>query len=113
MGIVLPMSLRSAENVSFPSLNFGSLSFSSFWSGQLIVPASLPPSFLTVRVDVRFAPPISYSHFHVPTGSAPFLSSAAPARPQSPSTSATERIAFMNRLREVVQGKRSNVDRRP
>ena len=91
--ILLSMTFRTAENVSFPSLNFRSLSFSSFWSGQLIVPASLSPSFLIVRVDVRFLSPISYSHFHVPTGSA--LSSRAPARPHSPSTNAAERIAFM------------------
>src|SRR5438034_11115689 len=46
MGIVLPMNFRSAENVSFPSLNFGSRIFSSFWSGQLIVPARMSPSLL-------------------------------------------------------------------
>src|SRR5262249_5058719 len=45
------------------------------------------------RVDTRFCPPISYSHFHVPTGSA--FSSRAPALPHSPSTSTAERVAFM------------------
>ena len=87
------MNFRTAENVSFPSLNFRSLIFSSFWSGQLIVPASLSPSFLIVRSDVRFWSPISYSHFHVPTGSA--FSPCAPASPQNPSTNAAERIVFM------------------
>src|SRR5207249_1746743 len=76
--ISLSMSFRTAENVSVPSFSFRSLRLVSFWSGQLIVPASLSPSFLIVKVDVRFCPPISYSHFHVPTGSA---LSAAPARP--------------------------------
>src|SRR4051794_17706243 len=59
------------------------------------MPLSLSPSFLMTRVDVRFAPPISYSHFHVPTGSAAFLSSRAVARPHSPNISAAERIVFM------------------
>ena len=87
------MNIRSAEKVRSPSFSFTSLSFVSFWSGQLIVPASLSPSFLIVRVDIRFWPPISYSHFHVPTGSA--FSPCAPARPQNPSTNAAERIVFM------------------
>src|SRR5207245_1103038 len=99
--IVLSMSFRSAENVSLPSLNFGSLIFSSFWSGQLIVPTNLSPSFLGVRVDVRCCPPISYSHCHVPTGFA--FSSRAPAGPQSPSTLAAERIAFMTVSEEPRQ----------
>src|SRR5437879_5548689 len=99
--IVLSMIFRSAENVSFPSLNFGSLIFSSFWSGQFIVPTNLSPAFLSVRVDVRFCPPISYSHCHVPTGFA--FSSRAPARPQSPSTIAAERIAFMRASEERGQ----------
>src|SRR5260221_6886890 len=90
--ISLSMSLRTAENVSVPSFSFRSLRFVSFWSGQLIVPASLFPSFLIVKVDVRFWSPISYSHFHVPTGT---TLSAAPARPQTPSANAIERIAFM------------------
>src|SRR5262249_53398512 len=62
-------------------------------SGQVMVPTSLSPSFLSVKVAVRCCPPISYSHFHVPTGSD--LSSAALVRPQTPRTNATERIAFM------------------
>src|SRR3984885_4733234 len=66
--ISLSMSFRTAENVRVPSFSFRSLSFVSFWSGQLIVPASLSPSFLIVKVDVRFMSPILYSHFHVPTG---------------------------------------------
>src|ERR1041384_6402337 len=92
MGISLPMNFRTAEYVRVPSFSFTSLRFSSFWSGQLIVPPSLSPSVLTVRVAVRFCPPISYSHFHIPTGS---TLSAAPARPQTQSTNAIERIAFM------------------
>src|SRR5262249_1474236 len=84
---------RSAENVSSPSLNCTSLSFDSCLSWYVIIPVSLPASFLRSRVDSRFCPPISYSHFHVPTGSA--FWSPAPARPQSPSTNATERIGFM------------------
>src|SRR5262249_13079531 len=72
--------------------SFRSLRFVSFWSGQLMVPASLSPSFLIVRVDVRFCAPLSYSHFHVPTGS---TLSAAPARPQIPRTNASERTAFI------------------
>src|SRR5215472_2257266 len=54
------------------------------------------------RVDSRVCPPISYSHFHVPTGSA-FLS-CAPARPHSPSTSAADRIVFMVALAERRAG---------
>src|SRR5271156_613737 len=88
------MNFRTAENVRVPSFSLRSLSFSSFWSVQLIVPTSLSPSFLIVKVDARFCPPISYSHFHVPTGSTA-LSSAAPARPHTPRTNAIERIAFM------------------
>src|SRR5438132_11097979 len=86
------MSFRTAGNVSVPSFSFRSLRLVSFWSGQLIVPASLSPSFLIVKVDVRFCPPISYSHFHVPTGST--LSPAA-ARPPTPSTHALQRTAFL------------------
>src|ERR1043166_4558069 len=84
------MILRTAENVSVPSFSLRSLSFSSFWFGQLIVPVSLSPSFLIVRVEVRCCPPISYSHFHVPTGS--ILASAAFARRQNPGTNAIERV---------------------
>ena len=62
------MNTRTAAKVSSPAFSFTSFSFVSFWSGQLIVPASLSPSFLIVRVDIRFWPPISYSHFHVPIG---------------------------------------------
>ena len=79
------MNFRTAENVSSPSLIFRSLSSSSFWSGQLIVPASLSLAFLIVSSRVRFWPPTLYSHVHVPTGS---TSSAAPARVQIPSASA-------------------------
>src|SRR6185436_19990685 len=93
MGIVLPPKFRTAEKVSLPSLNFTSLSFSSFWSGQFIVPERLSPSFWIVSSDVRCWSPILYSHFQVPTGSA--FSPCANAKPQSPSTNATERIVFM------------------
>src|SRR5262249_24146837 len=89
----IPANFRSAENVSVPSFSFRSLSLVASWSGQLIVPARLAPSFLIFKVDVRCCPPISYSHFHVPTGSTT-LSSAAPARPHTPRTNAIERIAF-------------------
>src|SRR5436190_13322151 len=108
MGMLLPINFRTAENVSVPSFSFTSLSFSSFWSGQVIVPASLSPSFLIVRVDVRLLPPISYSHFQVPTGSA--FASRALARPQSPSTNAIERIAFII-VSEDWGRKRSNAGR--
>src|SRR5438477_157119 len=57
------------------------------------MPVSLSTSFLIVRVDSRFCPPISYSHFQVPTGSA--LASAARARPLRPNITAAARIAFM------------------
>src|SRR5580765_2302867 len=93
MGIVVSMNFRTAEKVSFPSLNFTSLSFSSFWSGQFIVPERFSPSFWIVSSDVRCWSPILYSHFQVPTGSA--FSPCATARPQNPSTNATERIVFM------------------
>src|SRR5262249_55044045 len=43
-GNSLPLNFRTAENVRVLSFSFASLSFSSFWSGQLIVPASLSPS---------------------------------------------------------------------
>ena len=66
--LVIHVNFRTAEKVSVPSFSFTSLSSRPFWSGQLIVPARLSPSFLIVKVDVRFCPPISYSHFHVPTG---------------------------------------------
>src|SRR6516225_472274 len=102
--ILLFMNFRTAENVRVPSFSFRSLRFVFFWSGQLIVPASLFPSFLIVKVDVRFCPPILYSHFHVPTGS---TLSAAPARPQTPSTNAIERIAFM--IASVKWGKGSGL----
>src|SRR5262245_12464259 len=88
---LLSPTTRSAENVSSPSFSFRSWRFVSFWSGQLIVPVSLSPSFLIVSVDVRFWSPILYSHFHVPTGSDWF---AATARPQTTSTNATDRIAL-------------------
>src|SRR5207248_1601042 len=103
------MSFRTAENVRVPSFDFRSLSFVSFWSGQLIVPASLSPSFLIVKVDVRCCPPISYSHFHVPTASTA-LSSTAPARPHTPSTNAIETIAFMI---ASEKWRREAVQRRP
>src|SRR5215468_9763469 len=96
------MNFRTAENVRVPSFSFRSLRFVSFWFGQLIVPASLSPSFLIVRVDVSFTPPISYSQFHVPTGSA--LSPCAPARLVSPSTNVAERIAFMIASKEWRAG---------
>src|SRR5687767_10799727 len=92
MGIFLSINTRTAENVRSASFSFTSLSFTSFWSGQLIVPANLSPSFLIVSSAVRLVSPILYSHFHVPTGSA---LSAALARPQNPSTNAIERTAFM------------------
>src|SRR5262245_64357872 len=90
----IPANFRSAEKVSVPSFSFRSLSLVSSWSGQLIVPVKLSPSFLIFKVDVRCCPPISYSHFHVPTGSTT-LSSAAPARLHTSRTNAIERIAFM------------------
>src|SRR5262245_9906764 len=104
---LLSPTTRSAENVSSPSFIFTSLSFASFWFGQSIVPASLSPSFLIVRVEVRGCPPISYSHFHVPTGST--LASAALAGRQSPSTNAIERgiRGWLNRLdkKSFIDGK--------
>src|SRR4051794_35276313 len=106
----IPANFRSAENVSVPSFSFRSLSFISSWSGHLIVPARLSPSFLIFKVDVRCCPPISYSHFHVPTGSTT-LSSAASAKPHTPRTNAIERIAFMIASEIVAEGKQSNVDR--
>src|SRR6201999_2232056 len=108
----IPANFRSTVNVSVPSFSFRSLSFVSSWSGQLIVPAKLSPSFLIFKVDVRCCPPISYSHFHVPTGSTT-LSSAAPARPHTPRTNAIERIAFMIASEIVAQRKQSNVDPHP
>src|SRR4051794_29499261 len=108
----IPANFRSAENVSVPSFSFRSLSFVSSWSGQLIVPASLSPSFLIFKVDVRCCPPISYSHFHVPTGSTT-LSSAAPAGPHTPRTNAIERIALMTASEIVAQRKPSDVDSHP
>src|SRR5215475_1609644 len=108
----IPANFLSAENVSASSFSFRSLSFVSPWSGQLIVPVSLSPSFLIFKVDVRCCPPISYSHFHVPTGSTT-LSSAAPARPHTPRTNAIERIAVMIASEIVAQRKQSNVDRHP
>src|SRR5882724_2535712 len=54
------------------------------------------------RVDSRFCPPTSYSHFHVPTGSV--LVSGAPTRLHNPSTSAEDRIAFMITLAEMAVG---------
>src|SRR5262245_28281126 len=108
----IPANFRSAENVSVPSFSFRSLSLVSSWSGQLIVPVRLSPSFLIFKVDVRCCPPISYSHFHVPTGSTT-LSSAAPARPQTARTNAIERIAFMIASEIVAQRKQSDVDRHP
>src|SRR5262249_33121205 len=70
------------------------------------------PSFLIFKVDVRCCPPISYSHFHFPTGSTA-LSSAAPARPHTPMTNASERIDFMIASEMVAQRKQSNADSRP
>src|SRR6267143_1025341 len=104
MGILFSINTRTAEKVRSPAFSFTSLSFVSFWSGQLIVPASLSPSFLIDSVDIRFWPPISYSHFQVPTGSA--FSPCAPARPQSPSPDAAERIAFMFASKEWRVGSR-------
>src|SRR5215813_1444646 len=94
------MSFRTAEKVSFPSLNFTSLSFSSFWSGQFIVPERLSPSFWIVSSDVRCWSPILYSHFQVPTGSA--FSPCATARPQKTSTDTTQRIVFMFCLQGIT-----------
>jgi hypothetical protein len=48
--------------------------------------------------DIRFWPPISYSHFHVPTG-AVFLYARKAA---DPSTNAAERIVFRFCLQEFV-----------
>src|SRR6185436_19687855 len=90
---LLSPSTRTAEKVNSPSFSFTSLSFASFWSGQLIVPASLSPSFVIVSVDVRCWSPILYSHFHVPIGSD--FSPCAPARPQNASANAIGRIDFM------------------
>src|SRR5260370_6561547 len=86
----LSINFRSAEKVSVPSFSFRSLRLVSFWSGQLIVPASLSPSFLIVKGDAPCWAPISYSHFHAPPGSA--FSPCAPPRPQTPRTTAAERI---------------------
>src|SRR5262249_1723781 len=58
-GNPLPLNFRTAENVRVLAFSFTSLSFSSFWSGQLIVPASLSPSILIVKVAVSFWLPIS------------------------------------------------------
>src|SRR5436190_4839690 len=93
MGMTLSMNFRTTENVSFPSLNCAAVIFSSFWSGQVIVPSTLSPSFLIVRSAVRFWSPIEYAHFHVPAGSA--FSPCALASPQNPSTNAAARIVFM------------------
>ena len=103
------MNTRTAEKVRFPSFSFTSLSFVSFWSGQLIVPASLSPSFLIVSVDVRFWSPISYSHFHVPTGSA--FSPCATARPQMPEYQRRREDRFHVCLQEVAGGEPSDADR--
>src|SRR4028119_813725 len=81
MGISLSMNFRTAENVSFASLNFGSLSVSSFWSGQLMVPTSPSPSFLTVRVDVRFGSPPSDLAPPAPAGPAALLLDRQGGRP--------------------------------
>src|SRR5262245_6996004 len=89
----IPSRSRSAEKVASPSLNFPSVIFDSILSGQAMVPVSLSPSRLSVRVDGRFCPLMSVSHFQVPLGSA-FLSSAA-AKPTSPSANAAVRTAFM------------------
>src|SRR5206468_3924301 len=77
-------------------------SYAGPWSARGGRADRYSPSFLTVAVTSRFCPPISYSHFHVPTGSA--FSSLAPARPQSPSAIAADRIAFMKSLRGVRTG---------
>src|SRR6516162_6351698 len=58
-GNSLSMNFRTAENVRVLAFSFRSLSFSAFWSGQLIVPASLSPSILIVKVAVSFWLPIS------------------------------------------------------
>src|SRR5215475_790329 len=102
------MNIRTAEKVRVPSFHFKSLRLYSFWSGQLIVPAILSPSFVIVRVDVRCCSPILYSHFHVPTGSA--FSPCALARPQNTSTNAAERIVFIFALQKVAGGKLSAAD---
>ena len=84
----IPANFRTAENVSVRSFSFRSLSFVSPWSGQLIVPASLSPSPLIFKVDVYGCPPLSYSHFHVPSGSATLSSAAPPGRiPRGPTPS--------------------------
>src|SRR5213594_3342452 len=93
MGILFSINTRTAEKVRSPSFSFTSLSFVSFWSGQLIVPARLSPSFVIVSVEVRFWSPILYSHFHVPIGSA--FSPCAPARRQNAITNDIERSNFM------------------
>src|SRR6185436_11224638 len=93
MGMTLSMNFRTTENVSFPSLNFGSAIFSSFWSGQFMVPSILSPSLLIVSSAVRFWSPIEYWHFHVPTGSA--FSPCALVIAHNPSISAAERIVFI------------------
>src|SRR5258705_6792910 len=49
MNLLSPV-FRSAEKVRSASFSFTSLSLSSFWSGQFIVPASLSPSFVIVSV---------------------------------------------------------------
>src|SRR5262245_29711128 len=106
---LLSMNCRSAEKLKLPSFILTSLICASFWSGQLIVPASRSPSALIVSVDIRFWPPISYSHLHFPIGLS--LSPPAPAKPQSPMTNAAERIAFIHRLREMACGRPSDADR--
>src|SRR5579884_1210551 len=74
-----------------------------------MVPVSLSPSFFSVRVDSRFCPLTSVSHFQVPLGSA-FLTSSARARPHSPSANAAARTAFMVILPQ--DGRGGNVARR-
>ena len=108
----IPANFRSAENVSAPSFSFRSLTLASSWSGQLIVPARWSPSFLILMVDVRCCPPISYSHFQVPTGSTT-LSSAAPAMPHTPRNNAIERIAFMIASEIVPRRKQPEEGRHP
>src|SRR5262249_9953929 len=56
--ISLPINFRTAEKVRVSPFSLKSLSFVSSWSGQVIVPVRLSPSFLTFKVDVRSWSPI-------------------------------------------------------
>src|SRR5262249_21316911 len=69
---------------SSPSLNFGSWSFDTFLSCQVMVPVSLAPSFLMARVEVRFTWPTSVTQLQVPTGSALAPRAEAGRTPRAP-----------------------------